>query len=634
MNLWNVGIRNLKKNFKLYKNYFLSVLLMLTLFNTVELFASDKIVVDSLAGSSRMKSMSSVILTLFMLFTIFYIIYFNKFFLKQRSNELGIYSMLGLSKDEICKILNSENIYSFLGAYILSIFTSTILYLLIKLCLIKGLSLNISWNLNSELKPYISTFILMLILLIIIMINNYFLINKMSIIELSEYNQHSEAMVKISTVKSVIGVLFLLIGYGLVLNLSKEDNSIWNKIGYSPMMLLTAFLIIVGTIYTIKNSIIFVIKYCINNPRIIFNEKNNIFLPQALFKLRTKSNLLSVISLLIAAIVGISSALFLSLSYQKYSLIQTVPSAIEINKKLTAKDISELKTIAKKNNGRQITVNVKKVKLMKGVQLSNDVETTNCQLMKLSEYNKLSKSQMKNFKNIELGKNQGVLYTVYSLKSKQDTILNNGEKLYLTFTNYSPIQVHGRIATIVISDKLFNKIDGNTSKIYTINGKNLRDSRQLYFDVKGMHVPFTSSYYVKKEVTKYNSPAFLMIGFIAVLLFISISCVMYFTTLTESLDMTEEFRILDLVGYSKNTLKSIAMKNNLLLFMPPLILGILNGIVIFLGYRYVLLSSTAIKMLGNISIIALPITLTVLIFSVIYGIIYWFSWKKVKKILF
>lgn len=80
MNLWNVGIRNLKKNFKLYKNYFLSVLLMLTLFNTVELFASDKIVVDSLAGSSRMKSMSSVILTLFMLFTIFYIIYFNKFF--------------------------------------------------------------------------------------------------------------------------------------------------------------------------------------------------------------------------------------------------------------------------------------------------------------------------------------------------------------------------------------------------------------------------------------------------------------------------------------------------------------------------------------------------------------------------
>ena len=632
MNLWNIGIKNIKNNFKLYQNYFLSMLLMLTLFNTVELFSLDKIIAENLAGSSRIKSMSSVILSMFTLFIIFYILYFNKFFLKQRSNELGIYSMLGLSKKEICSILNSENLISFLGAFTLNIFTSTALYLLIKVCLIKGLALDIPWNLDVGVKPYINTLILTFILLIVIIANNYYLINKMSILELSEFDQHCDEKVNISITKAIIGIVSLLTGYGLVLNLATRPNSIWDKIGYSPMTVLTALLITIGTIFVVKNSISFIIHYFISKPKILFNEVNNIFMPQALFKLKTKSNLLIVLSLLISAIIGISSAMFLSISYQKYSLIQTVPSAIETNTDLSKENISKLKNIAQTNNGEQVAISVKKIKLSKSIQITNDIKTKNCQLMKLSEYNKLSKLQREKFKPLKLKENQGILYTAYSLKNKQSIVLD-GEKINLKAITLLPIQSLGKVATIVIPDHLFNKINDNDSKIYTINGKNLRDSRKLYLDVKKIGIPFTSSYQLNKEITKDNSPAFLMISFIAILLFISISCVMYSTTLTENLNVREEFKMLSLIGYSKKILKRIAMKNNLLLFIPPLILGLFNGIVLFLGYRYVLLPDVAVKLLGEINIIFLPVTITIIVFSIIYGVVYLASWKKTKKIL-
>ena len=65
-----IAKNNIKNSFGLYRNYFGSLALVLTLFNTLQIFANDKVIGNALSGSSKLIFMSYVTSCLFTLFTI------------------------------------------------------------------------------------------------------------------------------------------------------------------------------------------------------------------------------------------------------------------------------------------------------------------------------------------------------------------------------------------------------------------------------------------------------------------------------------------------------------------------------------------------------------------------------------
>lgn len=124
-----------------------------------------------------------------------------------------------------------------------------------------------------------------------------------------------------------------------------------------------------------------------------------------------------------------------------------------------------------------------------------------------------------------------------------------------------------------------------------------------------------------------------MTTFISALLFIFIGCILYFTTFIENIDIIEEFRFLDNIGYNKKQLRKIATADNLLLFLPPVIMGLLNGLIAFIGFGFEFLTDIILEFLGIFTLIGIPIIGTCLIFLSVYGIIYAFSYKKTKTLL-
>ena len=54
-----------------------------------------------------------------MVFVVFYMAYSNRFFLRRRTKELGIYALLGYRKADILSLLTFENLLICFGAYIL-----------------------------------------------------------------------------------------------------------------------------------------------------------------------------------------------------------------------------------------------------------------------------------------------------------------------------------------------------------------------------------------------------------------------------------------------------------------------------------------------------------------------------------
>ncbi|WP_025087715.1 hypothetical protein [Ligilactobacillus apodemi] len=100
--LLEVGLSNLKHDRNLYRVYFLTQLLLFSLFFVLQCFSSDQVIVDRLAEDTNIETMIQTISLFFMVAIIFYFLYFNQFFIRQRAEELGIYSILGFRCQESC----------------------------------------------------------------------------------------------------------------------------------------------------------------------------------------------------------------------------------------------------------------------------------------------------------------------------------------------------------------------------------------------------------------------------------------------------------------------------------------------------------------------------------------------------
>ena len=93
-----------------------------------------------------------------MAFVIFYISYANRFFLRRRTKELGIYALLGYRKSTILSLLTTENLLSCLGAFVIGILLGGLLHKGIVFGIAKLLNLTINnaeipfFNLRAILK--------------------------------------------------------------------------------------------------------------------------------------------------------------------------------------------------------------------------------------------------------------------------------------------------------------------------------------------------------------------------------------------------------------------------------------------------------------------------------------------------
>lgn len=632
-----IAKNNIKNAFGLYKNYFISLFLVITLFGTLQIFAKDKVITNALSESSKVEFMSYVTSALFTLFTVFFIIYFNHFFLKQRSEELGIYSMLGMSKQQITLILMVENTIIIAFAFLSGIISSILLYSLIKMVLITTLKLNISILTPLAIPPFLITLVLAFLMLVVIFLDNHYIIKRLSILNISNLSQTSEkATTKSSPLTAYLGIGSLLVAYLLILNLAMRTQSLWSKIGFAPLAIITLILVILGTVLIIKSTFTHIIYHRVTDHQQLYKPTNNIFLPEALFKLKTKSNLLIILSLVISAIIALTTASFSLMNYQNASLMKTVPSAIEIDQKLTSEQVIKVRKIAKNYGGKFKAIKIVNAVSNRPIEISKTVSTKNVRAIDKQDYTELLEQQASGqYPNIDLSKTTAYLFTLYTIRNTRAPVKVGNYNIKLKEIQLWPTYAKGMNAYVVVNNQIYNQLSRHNSgqMIYTINGPKLRDNEQLYQKIKKLKVNFLSAYKTNKDVVTNNSAALLMVTFVAVLFFVFIGCILYFTILMENVGITEEFGFLSDIGYDKKQLRKIATANNLLIFAPPVIIGLLNGLMAFAGFCFEFLAIDVIKFLGTFKMIGEPIAVTCLLFFIAYGTIYLFSYHKTKALL-
>ena len=121
MNTFFMAIKNLKKNFSFYSLYLISVAFVITVFFAFTSFSVNTVMLEKISTDGRVETMCTVISIFLMIFVLFYMTYSNRFFLRRRTKELGIYALMGYRKATILSLLTFENIVICFGASLIGI---------------------------------------------------------------------------------------------------------------------------------------------------------------------------------------------------------------------------------------------------------------------------------------------------------------------------------------------------------------------------------------------------------------------------------------------------------------------------------------------------------------------------------
>ncbi|MGG0256600.1 ABC transporter permease [Bacillus toyonensis] len=315
MNLIKIVKRNIRRNFKEYILYFVSLASsMLVYFIFASLRYSTQIkkeIINNVMINSVLQS-SKVILIIFIAI---FIIYSTNFFIRKRKKEVGLYSLLGITKKQIGTMLFCETLIMGGVALLIGILIGSISFKLFLELLMSLMKLNVPITFELSIKAIIDTIIVFLVILLYTAWKNSRLIYQFQLIEMFQANHKGESVPKGSKSMAYIGLI--LIGFGYVLAFffreavkfvrNPEDpmNPLMNP-KIIPFSILIA--IVLATYCLFTSYTIIVLKKIRSKSNIYFNGMNMINISQLLYRVKGNAQLLATIAILSAiAITAVST---------------------------------------------------------------------------------------------------------------------------------------------------------------------------------------------------------------------------------------------------------------------------------------------------------------------------------------
>jgi putative ABC transport system permease protein len=111
MSLLDLSWRNMKRSFRLYSIYFISMLIGVIIHFTFSSLMFNDDILAAIENKENFQIGVSVASVVVFLFIIFFILYANSFFMKQRKKEFGMYLLYGMSERQIALMVFLETLF-------------------------------------------------------------------------------------------------------------------------------------------------------------------------------------------------------------------------------------------------------------------------------------------------------------------------------------------------------------------------------------------------------------------------------------------------------------------------------------------------------------------------------------------
>ena len=667
---FKLAFKNIKKSYKNYVIYFLTLIFGICIFYTFNSIESQSVMMELNEQKQSAFMMAEQLIGYFSVFIAFVlgflIVYANNYLIKRRKKEFGIYMTLGMENGSLSKMIFLETL--FIGAISLGI------GVVLGIMLSQALSVLTAYMFQVDLTKFQFVFsplgfkrtvLCFSIIYLVVLIFNFISVRKIKLIDLLTASKRNEK----PTIKNLwVSVILFLVSVG-ILGIAYY-KVIHDGIAFASFNALGLPILLgcIGTFIFFYSLTGFFLKVIQGNKKFYLRDLNMFVMKQISSKINTTFVSLSFICLM----------LFLA--------ICTFSGGLGINRAINAdlKDLTKFDVTFWSNSGENIESLLKE----KNIDISNIAKEDSNMVMydsgvKYSDF--LSKEGMTAMKNYFPVANDNDILVIgengynNTLKLLGKEPVNLKENQYLAVGNIDEMKkwVNESLENGNMDQmkKLVNKSSENGKKI-NISGKTLEPANKKYeninlynFTMKGDILIFVvkdslleglkpvssrfnmmlkdnsntkeelenvrdqlveSQVYsiTKKEI--YDNAAGLgatmaYLGIYLGLIFIITSAVVLaIQQLTESTDNVERYRLLKEIGVDQKMINKAIFTQVGVYFMLPLSLAIVHSIV---GLK---ISSTIVGVFGNASIMP-NIIITAIIFVIIYGGYFLATYLGAKK---
>lgn len=665
-----IALNSVKKSFKDYTIYFLTLTFAVCIFYSFNSIESQKAMLDlTVSQKAYMKLFSSVIsiASVFVSFILgALIIYANNFLIKKRKKEMGIYITLGMPKRKVSNILLLETVL--IGIISLGI------GLILGVVLSQGLSIltaklfmgsMTSYQFAFSIDAVLKTILYFGIIFLLVMIFNTVIISKYKLIDLLNASKKNEKIkMRNPVILSIIfclAVIFIVVAYIFINKSGLNIESIY----FQSSMVLG----VIGT-FLFFFGLSGIVLYVIQRSKNIYLKNLNIFIVRQISsKFNTNFLSMSLICLMLfITTVMLSSGLgFKNTMEQGVKKNTPFDASIEIYyssdsvsqaNELTQVVNNQLSKYTNKSYIAQYQLNDVSMRKMLLPYVPNTMKKAidnsyndYCMAVSISQYNKMR--ELEGQKPINLANNDVlVLSNVQKFEGPiNDFIKNNGKIDIINGTEYK-VQNDKAIEdslyssgmaintiTLVVPDKIVQNLIPYTGYVnINYTGSNTEKKTQesnieAIFDKLNREKPdgYIGNGYTRTQLYEQG------LGLSAIVIYLSIylgivfliasAAVLALQQLSEASDSINRYKALRKIGVTDKMINKSIFIQTLIYFGAPLALAIAHSIVAI----YVV--NDFISALGSTNIIISALIILVFILLIYSGYFYatYTSYKRIIK---
>jgi len=657
---FKLAFGNIKKSYKDYTIYFLTLILAVCIFYSFNSVDSQKALVDTKSSNANYIEKLTVTMSYFSMFISVIlgslILYANNFLIKKRKKELGIYMTLGMGKGKISKILVTETsmvgAISLVAGLILGIGASQVLStFILKLF---DVSMN-EYRFTVSINAIGKTILYFGIMFLLVMIFNVFVVSKYKIIDLLSADRKNEKMgfknPYIYLAAFLLSIVSLAAVYKFLLNIGIDT---WNPM-FKPSL-------IIGVMSTVLFffSLSGVILYFLNkNKKVYFNGLNIFVIKQINSKFNTHFLSMSVICLMLfTTILVLSTGIGLKKNYEA-GLEKMTPFDASVTIYPHGENISLDEVFNKidfkiSENEKYIIYDeyAASVELKDLFKAEDEAfKSYTASFVKMSDYNKILK--LKGEREVNLKSDEVLILSNYNKlvdpineKLRHNNKVNIEGRGYLV-KNHEVLQENletsimaENYCTIVINDELLPESEVYKSVLNVMySDENREENNKRYQEIyknsliggmyESLDVPNMDAYskddIYSKEKGSSTSELFLGL-YLGMVFLISSMAVLALQQLSEASDSIEKYKALKGIGANKKMINKTIFLQTLIYFSLPVILALIHSIV------GILVVNKEISNFNQIDI-RFSALITALIFMVVYVGYFYTTYTGYKNII-
>ncbi|WP_413375744.1 FtsX-like permease family protein [Alkalihalobacillus sp. 1P02AB] len=216
MTIQKLVIRSMRKNIKMYYLYFFAMIFSISLYFIFSTLQNDPTIVHMAKTSMNFSTSFQVAGILLILITILFTVYATNIFIRRRSQEIGLYQLIGLSKAWVARVLILEHTILGLGALLIGILVGALLSRLFLLVFLNLIGLEAMVGLTFSSQAVIQTIAVFTCLIAVTSVQIIVTVYRRTLIQLFQANHKNDYFSKRpSFVSGILGLAGLsLIGFG------------------------------------------------------------------------------------------------------------------------------------------------------------------------------------------------------------------------------------------------------------------------------------------------------------------------------------------------------------------------------------------------------------------------------------